>query len=277
MLDMGFIDDIELIVARTPETRQTMLFSATLDGMVGNIARRITKDPQLIQISGSSTKHENIQQRVHFVDDLLHKNRLLDHLLRDVSIEQAVVFTATKRDADTIADRLNIAGFSAAALHGDMNQGARNRTLNALRRGQVRVLVATDVAARGIDVPAITHVFNFDLPKFAEDYVHRIGRTGRAGRNGIAISLVNHAEGVHVKRIERFTKQTIPVDVIEGFEPKKSAAPRSRPGWKPGEGRKPGNGSKPGQRTFSKPGAPRKDGGGYRGNREGGRSEGRRG
>ncbi len=277
MLDMGFIEDIELIVSRTPETRQTMLFSATLDGMVGNIARRITKDPQLIQISGSATKHENIQQRVHFVDDLLHKNRLLDHLLRDVAIEQAVVFTATKRDADTIADRLNIAGFSAAALHGDMNQGARNRTLNAMRRGQVRVLVATDVAARGIDVPAITHVFNFDLPKFAEDYVHRIGRTGRAGRNGIAISLVNHAEGVHVKRIERFTKQIIPVDVIEGYEPKKTAAPRSRPGWKPGDSRKPGNGAKPGQRTFSKPGAPRKDGGGYRGNREGGRSDGRRG
>lgn len=277
MLDMGFVEDIELIVSRTPETRQTMLFSATLDGMVGNIARRITKDPQLIQIAGSSTKHENIQQRVHFVDDLLHKNRLLDHLLRDVAIDQAVVFTATKRDADTIADRLNIAGFSAAALHGDMNQGARNRTLNALRRGQVRVLVATDVAARGIDVPGITHVFNFDLPKFAEDYVHRIGRTGRAGRNGIAVSLVNHAEGMHVKKIERFTKQSIPVDVIEGFEPKRAAAPRSRPGWKPGDGRKPGNGSKPGQRTFSKPGAPRKDGGGYRGNREGGRSEGRRG
>jgi superfamily II DNA/RNA helicase len=277
MLDMGFVEDIELIVSRTPETRQTMLFSATLDGMVGNIARRITKDPQLIQMAGSSTKHENIQQRVHFVDDLLHKNRLLDHLLRDVSIDQAVVFTATKRDADTIADRLNIAGFAAAALHGDMHQGARNRTLNALRRGQVRVLVATDVAARGIDVPGITHVFNFDLPKFAEDYVHRIGRTGRAGRNGIAVSLVNHAEGVHVKRIERFTKQAIPVDVIEGFEPKKAAAPRSRPGWKPGDGRKPGQGAKPGQRTFSKPGAPRKDGGGYRGNREGGRSEGRRG
>ncbi|RLL73636.1 helicase-related protein, partial [Escherichia coli] len=144
-----------------------------------------------------------------------------------------VVFTATKRDADTIADRLNIAGFSAAALHGDMHQGARNRTLDGMRRGQVKVLVATDVAARGIAVPTITHVFNYDLPKFPEDYVHRIGRTGRAGRNGLAISLVNHAEGMNVKRIERFTKQLIPVNVIEGFEPKKTAsAPRSsaRPG-----------------------------------------------
>jgi superfamily II DNA/RNA helicase len=264
MLDMGFIDDIEKIVAATPEARQTMLFSATLDGMVGNMARRITRDPMTIQIAGSASKHENIQQRVHFVDDLSHKNRLLDHLLRDETLDQAVVFTATKRDADTIADRLNIAGFAAAALHGDMHQGARNRTLDGMRRGQVRVLVATDVAARGIDVPAITHVFNYDLPKFPEDYVHRIGRTGRAGRNGTAISLVNHAEGIHIKRIERFTKQTIPVDVIEGFEPKKSAPPaRSarKPGtWKPGDNR----GGKPGVRTssgFSRPDAPRRDGG----------------
>jgi len=271
MLDMGFIDDIEKIVDATPESRQTMLFSATLDGVVGNMAKRITRDPLVIQIAGSASKHENIQQRVHFVDDLSHKNRMLDHLLRDETMDQAVVFTATKRDADTIADRLNIAGFAAAALHGDMHQGARNRTLDALRRGQVRVLVATDVAARGIDVPAITHVFNYDLPKFPEDYVHRIGRTGRAGRNGLAISLVNHAEGMNVKRIERFTKQLIPVNIIEGFEPKKtSSAPRSnhKPGgWKPGDNR---SNSKPGQRTFSKPGAaPRKDGGGYKGTRSG--------
>jgi superfamily II DNA/RNA helicase len=262
MLDMGFIDDIEKIVAATPETRQTMLFSATLDGVVGNMAKRITKTPLVIQIAGSSSKHENISQRVHFVDDLSHKNRLLDHLLRDETMDQAVVFTATKRDADNIADRLNIAGFAAAALHGDMHQGARNRTLDSLRRGQVRVLVATDVAARGIDVPAITHVFNYDLPKFPEDYVHRIGRTGRAGRNGVAVSLVNHAEAMNVKRIERFTKQLIPVEVVEGFEPKKTASTtRSahKPGgWKPGDAR--GNTAKPGQRTFSKPSAPRKDG-----------------
>ncbi|WP_409267723.1 DEAD/DEAH box helicase [Massilia sp. BHUDP2] len=271
MLDMGFIDDIEKIVAATPATRQTMLFSATLDGVVGNMARRITKDPQTIQIMSAANRHENIVQKVHFVDDLSHKNRLLDHLLRDESMDQAVVFTATKRDADMIADRLNIAGFAAAALHGDMHQGARNRTLDSMRRGQVRVLVATDVAARGIDVPTITHVVNYDLPKFPEDYVHRIGRTGRAGRNGLAISLVNHAENMNVRRIERFTKQTIPVDVVEGFEPKRAAPTRSasRPGWKPGDGR---NGHKPGQRSFSKPGygAPREGGYGDRAPREGG-------
>jgi superfamily II DNA/RNA helicase len=263
MLDMGFIEDIEKIVAATPASRQTMLFSATLDGVVGTMARRITKDPMTIQIASGTKRHENIVQRVHFVDDLSHKNRLLDHLLRDESMDQAVVFTATKRDADTIADRLNIAGFAAAALHGDMHQGARNRTLDSMRRGQVRVLVATDVAARGIDVPTITHVVNYDLPKFPEDYVHRIGRTGRAGRNGLAISLVNHAEGMNVKRIERFTKQTIPVDVVEGFEPKRSApAARSsaRPGgWKPGDGRSAA--AKPGQRSFSKPSSAPREGG----------------
>ncbi|MES2830925.1 MAG: DEAD/DEAH box helicase [Pseudomonadota bacterium] len=272
MLDMGFIEDIEKIVAATPASRQTMLFSATLDGVVGNMAKRITKDPLIIQIAGSTNKHENIQQRVHFVDDLSHKNRLLDHLLRDVTMDQAVVFTATKRDADTIADRLNIAGFAAAALHGDMHQGARNRTLDGMRRGQVRVLVATDVAARGIDVPAITHVINYDLPKFPEDYVHRIGRTGRAGRNGLAISLVNHAEGMNVKRIERFTKQLIPVDMVEGFEPKKTAStarPSHKPGgWKPGDNRS--GPAKPASRTFSKPGvAPRKEGGFNKGPRTG--------
>ena len=289
MLDMGFIEDIEKIIAKTPETRQTMLFSATLDGMVGSMARRITKDPMVIQIASSATRHENIQQRVHFVDDLSHKNRLLDHLLRDASLDQAVVFTATKRDADMIADRLTIAGFTAAALHGDMNQGARNRTLNGMRRGDVRILVATDVAARGIDVPGITHVVNYDLPKFPEDYVHRIGRTGRAGRNGIAVSLVNHAESMHVRRIERFTKQPIPVDVVEGYEPKRTpaaGAPRSNArkpgGWKPGEARRAGgngggNGNRPSngggnragnsQRSFAKPGASRNEGSALTGRR----------
>ncbi|MBI4742011.1 MAG: DEAD/DEAH box helicase [Betaproteobacteria bacterium] len=277
MLDMGFIDDIEKIVMATPASRQTMLFSATLDGMVGQLARNMTRDPMLIQVAASSAKHDNIEQRMHFVDDLSHKNRLLDHLLRDTTIDQAVVFTATKRDADTITDRLNIAGFNAAALHGDMHQGARNRTLTAMRRGQVRILVATDVAARGIDVPSITHVFNYDLPKFAEDYVHRIGRTGRAGRNGLAISLVHHAEHFNVKKIERFTKQTIPVEVVVGHEPTRRApagAPRpgGKPGgWKGGESRGYG---KPAGRTeghYSKPGAPKHEGFARAPHREGGK------
>jgi superfamily II DNA/RNA helicase len=248
MLDMGFIEDIETIVAATPASRQTMLFSATLDGLVGKIAQKVTRNPQVVRITSAAAKHESIQQRVHFVDDVSHKGRLLDHLLRDISIDQALVFTATKRDADSIAERLTDAGFAAAALHGDMQQGARNRTLNAMRRGQVRVLVATDVAARGIDVPTITHVFNFDLPKSPEDYVHRIGRTGRAGRGGLAISLAHHAEARSVKNIERFTKQEIAVDVVAGHEPRRSAAAFVR---------------KPAGRSFAgngKPGAPRHDG-----------------
>jgi superfamily II DNA/RNA helicase len=242
MLDMGFIEDIETIVAATPASRQTMLFSATLEGSVGDMAQRITRSPLSIRVNAVSARHEGIEQRMHFVDDLAHKNRLLDHLLRDASIGQALVFTATKRDADTVSDRLNVAGLNAAALHGDMPQGARNRTLTALRRGQVRILVATDVAARGIDVPTITHVFNYDLPKFAEDYVHRIGRTGRAGRSGLAISLVHHAEHYNVRKIERFTKQSIPVEVVAGHEPTRRAPPpKARPGnkpaWKNGEQR----------------------------------------
>jgi superfamily II DNA/RNA helicase len=290
MLDMGFIDDIETIIAATPAERQTMLFSATLEGDVGRMAERITREPQVIRIASSQTKHENIEQKVHFVDDQSHKNRLLDHLLRDAALHQAVIFTATKRDADEIAEQLNVAGFAAAPLHGDMHQGARNRTLNALRHGQLRILVATDVAARGIDVPGITHVFNYDLPKFPEDYVHRIGRTGRAGRNGVAVSLVHHAEGVHVKRIERFTKQAIPVDVVPGHEPKRSPAPRkSKPaGWKPGQGkgfnkggyardgqgqgqRREGGYNRDGEKRFGKPATPTERGHGNfdgpRGNR----------
>ncbi|MBI5922402.1 MAG: DEAD/DEAH box helicase [Betaproteobacteria bacterium] len=256
MLDMGFIEDIEKIIAATPSSRQTMLFSATLDGMVGQMAQKITRNAQVVRIVGATAKHENIQQRLHFVDDLSHKNRLLDHLLRDVSMDQCLVFTATKRDADVIADRLLIAGFSAAALHGDMQQSARNRTLTAVRRGQVRVLVATDVAARGIDVPTISHVINFDLPKSPEDYVHRIGRTGRAGRNGQAISLVNHAENFNVRNIERFTKQQIPVEIVVGHEPKKTASTSPRKPARFSRNAKPGAP----KRDFSRPNAPRKGG-----------------
>ncbi len=265
MLDMGFIEDIERIVAATPSARQTLLFSATLDGTVGDMAQRMTRSALRIQVDAVSARHDHIEQRMHFVDDLAHKNRLLDHLLRDASIAQALVFTATKRDADTLSDRLNIAGLNAAALHGDMHQGARNRTLTAMRRGQLRILVATDVAARGIDVPTITHVFNYDLPKAAEDYVHRIGRTGRAGRSGLAISLVHHAEHFNVRKIERFTKQMIPVEVVVGHEPTRrapSASPRpaGKPAWKGAEKRSFGQSAGQADSRFSKPSAPRRDG-----------------
>ncbi|OJB51677.1 DEAD/DEAH box helicase [Burkholderia ubonensis] len=262
MLDMGFIEDIETIVDATPESRQTMLFSATLDGKIGSLTSRLLKDPERIEIQQRLESRANIAQTVHYVDDRDHKDRLLDHLLRDNALDQAIIFTATKIDADQLAGRLADAGFESAALHGDLPQGARNRTIRALRERRVRVLVATDVAARGIDIPGITHVFNYDLPKFAEDYVHRIGRTGRAGRSGIAVSLVHHAEQGALKRIERFVRSPLPVNVIEGFEPRK-APPRNdrgnggrggygggNGGWsgKPGGSRDGGNRRSDGQR-----------------------------
>ncbi|HEY4698421.1 MAG TPA: DEAD/DEAH box helicase [Gallionella sp.] len=220
MLDMGFVDDVERIAQATPKTRQTLLFSATLDGVVGNLASRLLKAPKRITVSAAKDKHENIEQRMMFADDVAHKNKMLSHLLTDVDMNQALVFTATKRDADSLADRLSAQGLSVAALHGDMNQRERNRTLLNMRNGNVRVLVATDVAARGLDVRGISHVINFDLPKFAEDYVHRIGRTGRAGASGIAISFASNRDVQLLKRIERYTEQSIKMHTIEGLEPK---------------------------------------------------------
>jgi len=224
MLDMGFIDDIEAIIARTPATRQTLLFSATLEGVVGRLASRVTKNARRIEIETAPELKAKIEQRIHFADDFSHKSRLLDHLLRDVELSQAVVFTATKKSADDLAVQLRGEGFAAEALHGDMSQRDRNRTLQGLRLGRTRVLVATDVAARGIDVPGISHVINFDLPRQAEDYVHRIGRTGRAGREGIAISLAAHFEKRQIRDIERYTAQSIRVGVIPGLEPKSRPA-----------------------------------------------------
>ncbi|OYW26778.1 MAG: RNA helicase [Methyloversatilis sp. 12-65-5] len=266
MLDMGFIEDIEAIVDRLPQNRQTLLFSATFEPRVCRLAERLTRDAQRIEIVATAAQHEKIEQRLLFADGMGHKQRLLDHLLRGEDVEQAIVFTATKRDADQIAETLGENGFLAAALHGDMHQGERNRTLGHLRRGALRVLVATDVAARGIDVAGISHVINFDLPKSAEDYVHRIGRTGRAGRSGIAVSLASGDDVRRVKTIERFIRHVIPVHTIPGLEPRvqpRSTAPRSA---RPGSSARPGGwGAKPG-------GAPRREGG-YRGGAGGGRTD----
>ncbi len=220
MLDMGFIDDVEKIASAIPATHQTLLFSATLDSTIAKVAARLLKSPKRIQIATQRAKLDNIEQRLHYVDNLSHKNRLLDHLLRDMGLKQAIVFTATKRDADTLADNLSAKGHEASALHGDMDQRDRTRTLTKLRHGKLRVLVATDVAARGINVVGITHVINFDLPKFAEDYVHRIGRTGRAGASGIAVSFASGKDGVNLKKIERFTGHQIASHVIPGLEPR---------------------------------------------------------
>ena len=218
MLDMGFIDDIETIVAATPEDRQTLLFSATWDGAVGKLARKLTKKPEVIE-SEREDKQGKIDEQLLYCDDKNHKNRLLDHILRDANIDQCVIFTSTKAMTEVLEDELYEKGFAANCLHGDMPQGWRNRTLMDLRKGRCKILVATDVAARGIDVPTITHVINYDLPKQAEDYVHRIGRTGRAGRSGLAISFAEVNEYMAVHKIERYIGRKLPEVLIEGLEP----------------------------------------------------------
>ena len=222
MLDMGFLPDVERICEQLSAERQTLLFSATLDGDIARVAKQILKNPKTIQVAGQKEKHANIEQRLHYVDDMTHKNKLLEHLLIAPEVNQVIIFTSTKRHCDVLAEDLYAAGHKTAALHGDMTQGARNRTLTKLRQGDVKVLVATDVAARGIDINGISHVINYDLPKFAEDYVHRIGRTGRAGKTGIAISFASNMDRHILRKIEQFTGNRMEPGVVEGFEPKRA-------------------------------------------------------
>ena len=220
MLDMGFIPDVKKICASINTKHQTLLFSATLDGQISKIAKDLLHNPKTIEISHSKDKHENITQHMYFVDNLNHKNKLLEHLLIQPGVKQTIIFTSTKRHADLLADELYNAGHKTGALHGDMTQGARNRTLTKFRHNDISVLVATDVSARGIDVDGITHVINYDLPKFAEDYVHRIGRTGRAKKEGVAISFVAPMDGKALRDIEKYTGHKIEAKVMAGFEPK---------------------------------------------------------
>jgi superfamily II DNA/RNA helicase len=219
MLDMGFTDAVDQIAAATPKKRQTLLFTATMDDPMARLAGRLLKEPTRISIATPKTTHSQIEQRMHLADNLKHKHKLLQRLLEDPTITQAIIFSATKRDADSLARDLYDQGYAAAPLHGDMTQGARNRTLTNLRRGKVRLLVATDVAARGLDINGISHVINFDLPRAAEDYVHRIGRTGRAGATGVAISFVSPADAVYLQRIQKYTGHTVAMQTLAGLEP----------------------------------------------------------
>ncbi len=248
MLDMGFIDDIRTIADHVPTTRQTVMYSATFLGNVGNLARSLLRDPQKVEVASHTDTHANIEQRLHWADNGAHKNALLDHILTQREMEQALVFTSTQRDADWLADRLADMGHHVASLHGGHPQGRRNRVLQGLRDGRLKILVATDVAARGIDVRTISHVINYGLPMKPEDYVHRIGRTGRAGVNGLAITLAERMDSGMIRRIQQFTTQSMPVTTIAGLEPKVQApkmhahAPGSRaPGHAPrrGDARRP--------------------------------------
>jgi superfamily II DNA/RNA helicase len=271
MLDMGFIDDIKHIASFLPQPRQTVMFSATFAGAVGQLAATMLRpDAQTISVATHTSTHANIEQRLHWADDGQHKHALLEQLLSEREMEQALVFTSTQRDADWLADKLAEIGHHVASLHGGMPQGRRNRVLQGLRSRQLRVLVATDVAARGIDVPSISHVINYGLPMKAEDYVHRIGRTGRAGRQGLAVTLAEARDAGMIRRIQQFTTQPIAVATMVGLEPRKPAprttGARAEVGAGPGApGRKP-FGNKP---RFGA-GAPRKAGGEFRPKRAGG-------
>lgn len=236
MLDLGFTDDLAEINQLTSGRRQTMMFSATFAPRIQQLAMRVMhdhgKNVQKVQIDSPQDRHSNIRQVLFWADSPQHKRALLDHWLRDASIDQAIVFASTQIECDALASDLQQAGFAAVALHGALSQGLRNRRLMALRNGQVKFLVATDVAARGIDVPAITHVFNFGLPMKAEDYTHRIGRTGRAGRDGIAVTLAEFRDRRRIGDIEFFTKQPFQTEVIPGLEPMQRHVEKKRGGDK---------------------------------------------
>ncbi|MCU0586882.1 MAG: DEAD/DEAH box helicase [Syntrophobacteraceae bacterium] len=246
MLDMGFIGDMEFISDAMPPECQTILFAATLGDETARLAAKFTRNPERVEIAPGKVTHERIEQRLHLTDGLQHKNRLLRRLCEDTSLTRAIVFSATKRDADVLARELSAEGHKAAALHADMTQSARNRTLVDMRRGKIRLLVATDVAARGLDITGISHVINFDLPRSAEDYVNRIGRTGRAGESGVAISLASRADLPYLDRIESYLGQNLAIHVIPGFEP---AHPVRRGGvGQTNDGRKTGRGGRGGSR-----------------------------
>lgn len=237
MLDLGFSDDLAEVNQLTIARKQTMMFSATFAPRIQQLAARVMREPQRITIDNPQEKHANIKQVLFWADNMQHKRKLLDHWLRDASIDQAIVFASTQVECDGLANDLQQDGFSAVALHGALSQGLRNRRLMALRSGQVQILVATDVAARGIDVPTITHVFNFGLPMKAEDYTHRIGRTGRAGRDGIAVTMAEFRDRRKIFDIEAYSRQQFKAETIPGLEPTQRF-PASRP---PGFGGDRGN------------------------------------
>ena len=236
MLDLGFADDLAEINQLTIERKQTMMFSATFAPRIQQLASRVMRQPRKVQIDNPQEKHVNIKQALFWADSAQHKRKLLDHWLRDTTINQAIVFASTQIECDGLANDLQQDGFDAVALHGALSQGLRNRRLMALRNGQVQILVATDVAARGIDVPTITHVFNYGLPMKAEDYTHRIGRTGRAGRDGLAITFAEFRDRRKIFDIEAYTRQQLKIEVVPGLEPQQRS-PQSRPQGDFGRGR----------------------------------------
>jgi ATP-dependent RNA helicase RhlE len=224
MLDMGFIRDIRKVLALLPKQKQTLLFSATFSDEIKTLAQGLLQQPELIEVARRNTATETVTQVVHPVDKR-RKRELLSHLIGANNWRQVLVFTRTKHGANRLSEQLITDGISAAAIHGNKSQGARTRALADFKSGKVRVLVATDIAARGLDIDQLPHVINFELPNVAEDYVHRIGRTGRAGRDGEAMSLVCVDELKLLKDIERLIKREIPKVVMSGYEPDPNIKP----------------------------------------------------
>ncbi len=218
MLDMGFIHDIKRVLALLPKQRQNLLFSATFSNEIKDLADKLLNKPALIEVARRNTASERIEQTVHPVDRN-RKRELLSHLIREGDWQQVLIFTRTKHGANKLTEQLATDGISAAAIHGNKSQGARTKALEDFKRGAIRALVATDIAARGIDIDQLPHVVNYELPNVPEDYVHRIGRTGRAESEGIAISLVCVDEEKFLRDIEKLIKRDIPRQVLTGFEP----------------------------------------------------------
>jgi len=224
MLDMGFIHDIRRILKLLPAQRQSLLFSATFSNEIKSLANGLLKQPTLIEVARRNTTAERIEQVVHPVDRE-RKRELLSHLIGTQDWRQVLIFTRTKHGANRLAEQLGRDGIHADAIHGNKSQGARTRALADFKSGRIRALVATDIAARGLDIDQLPHVVNFDLPNVAEDYVHRIGRTGRAGKEGVAVSLVCVDEHKLLRDIEKLIKRELPSQLIDGFEPDPTIKP----------------------------------------------------
>jgi len=218
MLDMGFVHDVKKVIAKLPGKRQSLLFSATFSKDITELANKLLNNPARIQVTPPNTTVERIEQTVYRVP-AGHKRALVAHLITMGAWEQVLVFTRTKHGANRLAEYLDKNGLPAAAIHGNKSQSARTKALADFKANKLRILVATDIAARGLDIDQLPHVVNFELPNVSEDYVHRIGRTGRAGRSGGAVSLVSPDEEKLLRDIERMTKQKIDEGSLAGFEP----------------------------------------------------------
>lgn len=277
MLDMGFLRDIQRIMTLLPERRQNLLFSATFSKDIKKLANGILTNPVAVEATPENTTVEVIKQRIIRMDKP-RKTAYTIKLISEGDWQQVLIFTRTKHGANKLCEKLNNKQISSMAIHGNKSQNHRTKALAQFKKGEVRVLVATDIAARGIDIPLLPHVINFEIPNISEDYVHRIGRTGRAGANGVAISLVDNDELAYIRDIEKLTKQKFEKEIIEGFEPphideKDIKAPKGNQGQNRNKGRSKNPNSKPGNKKHYHNDKNSNKGGGNRG---GGNSSGRR-